>query len=82
VDVRSAGVCRSGPLCGYCLGLLQLRHMSSMRSSPGDRHPSRRSRRPSASERYARRGMLLIVLVGIVVAMAMVLVTALANTNS
>lgn len=56
--------------------------MSSTRNSPGDRRPSPWSRRPGASERSARRGMLLIVLVSMVLAMAMVLVTALANVTT
>ena len=53
--------------------------MSSMRSSPNGRRGSSWSRRPSTSERDARGGMLLIALVGIVLAMAMVLVNALAK---
>jgi hypothetical protein len=56
--------------------------MSSTRSSPGGRRPSPWSRRPAASERNARRGMLLIVLAGIVFAMAMVLITALADVTT
>jgi hypothetical protein len=56
--------------------------MSTMRSRPDGQRRATWLRRPATSERNARRGMLLIVLVGLFAAMTMVLITALVNFSS